>query len=121
MRHAETFKLTLATVALSIAAAACATRGDAPAQDASPTRSALFQRSCAMCHGKEGEGGQVGTLRVPALREGRPVSDTDERLFAQISDGGNGMPPFKFSLTDDQIRDLVRFVREDVQGRGAKQ
>ena len=120
MRHAETFKLTLATVALSIAAAACATRGDAPAQDADPTH-ALFQRNCAMCHGKEGEGGQVGTLRVPALREGRAVSDADEQLFKQISDGGNGMPPFKFSLTDDQIHDLVRFVREDMQRRGAKQ
>jgi mono/diheme cytochrome c family protein len=120
MRPAKTFRLALAAAALSLAAAACATRDNAPAQDADPTR-ALFQRNCAVCHGKDGEGQQVGTLRVPALREGRPATDPDERLFAQISDGGNGMPPFKFSLTDEQIRDLVRFVREDVQGRSAKQ
>jgi mono/diheme cytochrome c family protein len=74
-----------------------------------------------VCHGKQGEGQQVGTLRVPALSEGRPLTDPDERLFAQISDGGGGMPPFKDALTDEQIHDLVRFVRENIQKRNAKQ
>jgi mono/diheme cytochrome c family protein len=119
MRPTKTFRLALAAAVLSTVATACATRGNAPAQDNDPTR-ALFQRNCAVCHGKDGEGGQVGTLRVPALREGRAVSDPDERLFTQISDGGNGMPPFKYSLTDEQIRDLVLFVREDVQGQRQK-
>jgi mono/diheme cytochrome c family protein len=118
MRPAKILRLVLAAVAL--ASAACATSGDAPAQESDATRT-LFQRNCAVCHGKEGEGQQVGTLRVPALSEGRPLTDPDERLFAQISDGGGGMPPFKFSLTDEQIRDLVRFVREDVQRRPPKQ
>ena len=117
MRPTKTFKLALAAVAL--AASACATSDKTTAQDDDATRS-LFQRNCAVCHGKDGEGQQIGTLRVPGLREGRAVTDPDERLFAQISDGGGGMPPFKFSLTDEQIRDLMRFVREDVQGRGVK-
>ena len=120
MRPVKTFRLALAAAAVALVATACATRGDAPAQETDPTR-ALFQRNCAVCHGKDGEGGQVGTLRVPALREGRAVSDADERLFAQVSDGGNGMPPFKYSLTDEQIRDLVLFVRESLQGRSTKQ
>jgi len=118
MRPTKTFKLALAAVAL--AASACATSDKTMAQDGDAPR-ALFQRNCAACHGKDGEGQQIGTLRVPSLREGRAVTDPDERLFTQISDGGNGMPPFKFSLTDEQIRDLVRFVREDVQARDAKQ
>ncbi|HYH87569.1 MAG TPA: cytochrome c [Pyrinomonadaceae bacterium] len=120
MRPAKILSLALAAAAFVLASAACATRGDAPVEDADTTRT-LFQRNCAVCHGKEGEGQQVGTLRVPSLREGRPLTDTDERLFAQISDGGNGMPPFKFSLTDEQIRDLVLFVRENMQKRTAKQ
>jgi mono/diheme cytochrome c family protein len=75
----------------------------------------LFARNCAACHGPVGEGKQIGTLQVPTLREGRAAQDPDARLLTQIHDGGNGMPPFKFTLTDDQIQDLLRFVREELQ------
>ncbi len=75
----------------------------------------LFARNCAACHGPSGEGKQIGTLQVPTLREGRAAQDPDARLLTQIHDGGNGMPPFKFTLTDDQIQDLLRFVREELQ------
>jgi len=117
MRLAETLRLALAAAAVTLFASSCATRDDTKARSEDPVR-ALFERQCAMCHGKEGEGRQVGTLQVPALREGRAASDPEERLFAQVSDGGNGMPPFKFSLTDEQIHALVRFVRQDIQQQG---
>lgn len=77
----------------------------------------LYARNCAVCHGPAGEGKQVGTLTVPPLREGRAAQDPDAQLLKQIHDGGNGMPPFKFTLTDDEIQDLLRFVREELQGR----
>jgi mono/diheme cytochrome c family protein len=118
MRLAKDFKLALIAVAITLAVTACATQDKQTTQDANPTR-AIFQRQCAVCHGRKGEGQQIGTLSVPALSAGRPASDSDERLFAQISNGGNGMPSFKFSLTDEQIKDLIRFVREDIQGRAA--
>jgi mono/diheme cytochrome c family protein len=105
---------------VALLAPACAPREQKPpARAADPTRE-LFERNCAICHGKEGEGRQVGTLTVPSLRAGRAVADPDDRLLTQIQNGGNGMPPFKWSLTDDQMQDLLRFVREDLQGR-AKQ
>ena len=100
-------------------AAACSPREEKPARAADPTRE-LFQRNCAVCHGQQGEGRQLGTLNVPSLRTGRAATDPDDRLLAQIQNGGNGMPPFKYSLTDEQIADLLRFVREGLQGR-AKQ
>ena len=118
MRLAEIFKLALASASLALAATACATHDNAKAQAADPARE-LFQRNCAACHGHEGEGRQIGTLKAPSLREGRATTDTDERLLTQIHDGGNGMPPFKYSLTDEQIGDLLRFLRDDVQERGA--
>jgi mono/diheme cytochrome c family protein len=111
-------RLALAAAVAALASASCATREGVPAREANQTR-AVFERNCAVCHGPRGEGRQVGTLTVPPLREGRAATDPDERLFAQIRDGGNGMPPFKFSLTDDQIQDLVRFVREEIQGRAS--
>jgi mono/diheme cytochrome c family protein len=118
MRPSKNFMLALAAVAVTLAAVSCTTPNNTKAQNDDPTR-AIFERQCAVCHGQKGEGRQVGSLNVPALAAGRPATDPDERLFAQISNGGNGMPPFKFSLTDEQIKDLVRFVREDIQGRAA--
>jgi mono/diheme cytochrome c family protein len=107
--------------ALACLTSACATRDGASAARKAKGGNAreLYARNCAACHGPEGEGKQVGTLRVPALREGRAAQDTDAQLLKQIHDGGNGMPPFKFTLTDDEIQDLLRFVREEIQkGRG---
>ena len=100
-----------------LAASACSPGGDKTAQAADPTRE-LFERNCAACHGREGEGRQIGTLTVPSLREGRAAGDPDARLLTQIHDGGRGMPPFKDTLTEEQIADLLRFVRERLQGRG---
>lgn len=101
---------------LTSACSASAGRKERAADD--PARQ-LFQRNCAMCHGAAGEGKQIGTLKVPSLHEGRAATDPDDRLFQQVRDGGGGMPPFKFTLTDDQIHDLIRFVREEVQGRAS--
>ena len=103
---------------VALAASACSPREDKAAQAADPTRE-LFQRNCAACHGHEGEGRQIGTLNVPSLRAGRAATDPDERLSAQIHNGGNGMPPFKDSLSDEQMGELLRFVRDSLQGRAA--
>lgn len=116
---AKTLTLASALSCLVLASAGCSTREGSKAQaDSDPARE-LFQRNCAACHGRDGEGKQIGTLKAPSLREGRAATDTDERLLTQIHDGGNGMPPFKYSLTDEQIDDLLRFVRGDLQGRSA--
>ena len=106
-------------VALVVALAACAMRDNAPAQtgDGGDQTRTLFERNCAVCHGPQGEGKQIGTLKVPSLREGAPATDPDARLLAQMHDGGKGMPPFKYTLTDEQIQDLLRFVREELQRR----
>jgi mono/diheme cytochrome c family protein len=107
-------KLGLVITSVALFAAACGAREDAGAPRADP-RAALFQKHCAVCHGPRGEGKQVGTLKVPSLREGSALEASDERVFRQISDGGNGMPPFKYTLDDEQIQDLVRFVRGDLR------
>jgi mono/diheme cytochrome c family protein len=110
--------LTAAAAVLSVFSFnACMTRDDVSAAKRAKGDSAreLYARNCAACHGPDGEGKQVGTLRVPPLREGRAAQDPDARLLSQIHDGGNGMPPFKFTLTDDEIQDLLRFVRTDIQ------
>ena len=119
-----TRKLSTVTAAACLALAAAAVAG-CDARAGKPPASAaggdstrvIYERSCATCHGAQGEGKQLGTLNVPSLRQGAPATDPDERLFSQISDGGKGMPPFKYTLDDRQIQDLVRYIREEFQGK----
>ncbi len=101
-----------ALAAALLPSAACG--GPSAARDSDPTRT-LFRRNCAACHGPRGEGKQLGTMTIPTLREGRPVTDSDAQLFKQVSDGGKGMPPFKYTLDDPRIEDLIRFVRKEIQ------
>jgi mono/diheme cytochrome c family protein len=106
----------LVTVCLTLSAAGCATRAPQPAVSAgAATPRVLYERNCAVCHGPRGEGTQLGTMKIPPLNSGAALTDPDEKLFKQISDGGNGMPPFKATFDDAQIQDLIRFVREEIQ------
>jgi mono/diheme cytochrome c family protein len=118
MSKAKTVASSLAAVGLALAAAGCTSQANKPAPTAGaiPVR-VLYERNCAQCHGARGEGTQNGTMKVPPLSSGAALTDPDEKLFKQISDGGNGMPPFKYTFDDKQIDDLVRFVREEIQGR----
>ena len=39
----------------------------------------------------------------------------DAEFAKQIANGGDGMPAFKDGSTSEQINDLVRFIRRDIQ------
>ncbi len=105
----------LISVCLALSAGGCASRAQKPAPKGGVTPRVLYERNCAVCHGPRGEGTQLGTMKTPPLNSGAALNDPDERFFKQISDGGNGMPPFRHTLDDKQIEDLVRFVREELQ------
>jgi len=85
-----------------------------------PTR-AIFGSKCEGCHGAQGEGGTVKVddlkLKVPSLREGKALKHSDEDYADQILNGGDGMPPFKDKLTQQEIEDLIKFIREELQGQ----
>ena len=107
----------LLTVCLALSAAGCASSAQKPAPKGAVPVRVLYERNCAICHGRQGEGTQLGTMKIPPLRSGAALTDPDEKFFKQISDGGNGMPPFKATFDDGQIEDLVRFIRSEIQGR----
>jgi mono/diheme cytochrome c family protein len=77
----------------------------------------FFQRNCAVCHGPKGEGKQIGEKYAPNLRSEKIINDPDERLFQQISNGGGGMPAFKYQINEDQIREMVKYIRQEIQGK----
>ncbi len=73
---------------------------------------AKFRTKCASCHGQDGGGSEVGkSMNVPDLRSPEVQKLPDAELAKAVSDGKGGMPPFKASLSEDQIHALVAHIR----------
>lgn len=67
----------------------------------------LYPDNCAGCHGASGTGGAG-----PAMSE-VAAALTDDEIESAITDGTEGgMPPFGDLLTDDEIGDLVAYIRQ---------
>src|SRR6266404_9995496 len=78
----------------------------------SAASSATFRTKCAMCHGQDGSGSEVGkSMNVPDLRSPAVQKLPDAELAQVISNGKGGMPSFKNSLSEDQIHSLVAQIR----------
>ena len=70
----------------------------------------LYLENCASCHGSSFEGGLGGNLADGIWKHG----DTDAGIARVISNGlpDLGMPAFEKTLSVEQIRSLVVFLRE---------
>jgi mono/diheme cytochrome c family protein len=91
-------------------------RGDAVRGDA------LYRERCVLCHGSQGGGWDWSKkverppVPVPDLAEVAP-DRSDQYLFDVVKEGGEAvgrtrfMPPFGFQLTDEQVWDLVAYMR----------
>ena len=103
-------------------------------EQASPARLAmgatLYADNCASCHGANLEGeadwrtrNDDGTLRAPPHdRTGHTWHHSDEHLFTYTKLGGqeamadipqfvSGMPGFGETLSDDEIRSILDFIK----------
>jgi len=84
---------------------------NAPAK-ADNTAEATYKAKCAMCHGPDGKG---ETATGKAMKAGDFASEavqkmSDGDLADAISKGKGKMPAYK-TLTSDQVKDLVAYVR----------
>src|SRR5690242_13774816 len=83
----------------------------APAR-ADNTAEATYKAKCAMCHGPDGKGetstGKMMKAGDFASEAVQKMSDAD--LADAISKGKGKMPAYK-TLTPDQVKDLVSYVR----------
>ncbi len=73
----------------------------------------LFRdKGCAHCHGDTLEGSKKG----PSLKDiNQDASWTPAKMNEQILNGGQKMPPFSDSLTDDEIAQLIAYLRAKVR------
>ena len=84
------------------------TTSSGAAGDAAAGKTA-FADNCSSCHGVSGRGGNGG----PDLTSIASAKEFDV-VVRQITNGGGGMPAFKGTLTDEQIKDIATYVVQDI-------
>src|SRR5215216_2790750 len=81
------------------------------------TARANYGKHCEGCHGPNGEGGLVKVenkqIKVASLKADHAIKHPDEQLAKVITAGEEAMPAFKDKLTQAEIADLVKFIRNE--------
>lgn len=92
--------ITLMVFSLVLALAAPAVAEDA---------AALYKSKCQMCHGPDGKGSAAG--QKMGAKPFTELKASDKELVEITKNGKNKMPAYKDKLTEEQITELVKYVR----------
>lgn len=80
-----------------------------PAQAASTANGQqVYQKYCASCHGAGGQGEMAGT---PDFTLNERLIRPDAFIMKDIKQGKNAMPAFQGMLTDEEILDVIAYLR----------
>lgn len=86
----------------------------APAVGLEPPGAALYQQNCGACHDADNlellkkPPKLTGLFHKPTLPSGAPA--TDDQVRKTILDGRGIMPPFRQTLDDEQVNDLLKYL-----------
>lgn len=102
-----------------------------PTQQAQPTATApvdemasarkIYTDMCSRCHKDDGSGGKTEiegkTINAENLTSDKMKKMADAKYVDYIKNGipDEGMPAFKDRLNDEQIRDVIKFIRTEFQ------
>ena len=87
------------------------------AQDATQT---LYKMKCQICHGPDATGSVAGKkLLVKDFTSPEVQKLTDAELLDVAKKGKNKMPAYGVKLTDNQLTELIKYMR-DLAKSGAK-
>jgi len=81
----------------------------APGKADTAAGEATFKAKCAGCHGTDGKGKEAMKTTNLADDDVQKLSDAD--LSGIISNGKGGKMPAYKTLTPDQVKDLVGYIR----------
>lgn len=96
------------------------TPASAPADVLADARK-IYTDKCAGCHKEDGTGGKKQiedkTINAENLTTAKMAAMADEKYVEYIKNGvpDEGMPAFKNQLSDDQIKEVVKFIRKEFQ------
>jgi cytochrome c5 len=87
------------------------------AQDATQT---LYKMKCQICHGRDATGSVAGKkLAVKDFQSPEVQKQPDAELLEVAKKGKNKMPAYGGKVTDTQLTDLIKYMR-DLAKTGAK-
>lgn len=73
---------------------------------------ALYKSKCQVCHGADGKGTAAGQkMGVKSFVAPEVAKQSDEDMIAVTKKGKGKMPGYDGKLTDDQIKDLIKYIR----------
>ena len=99
------FPLTLGLILLPASPALASSNPE----DSAKAGAALFSdKGCTYCHGSAGQGAKKGPALIDLWKD---KTWTNEKITNQILNGGQKMPPFQDSVTDDEVKDLIIWLR----------
>lgn len=102
-------------------AASPAAPSPAASVDEFATARTNYQKHCEGCHGPDATGGTVKVdnkqIKVPSMKSEHAIKHTDDQLTKMITNGEEAMPPFKDKMSGQEISDMVRYVRKEIQGK----
>lgn len=81
----------------------------------------IYLTNCSKCHKEDGTGGKTDTegtvIDADDLTTEKMKKMADAKYIDYIVNGvpDEGMPAFKGRLTDQQIKDVVKFIRTEIQ------
>ena len=81
----------------------------------------LYSDNCAACHKQDGKGGKVTiegkTINPDDLTSAKIKNLADDKIYGYIYKGieEDGMPSFKDKLSEAEIREVVKFLRAEIQ------
>ncbi|MEO6590471.1 MAG: cytochrome c [Pyrinomonadaceae bacterium] len=80
-----------------------------------------YTEKCARCHKDDGSGGKIEIegekINAKSLISQNAKKDPDSEVIEAIEKGfpEDGMPAFKGKLTDTEIKDVVAYIRKELQ------
>ena len=73
---------------------------------------ALYKSKCQVCHGAAGKGSPEGQkLGVKDFHSPEVAKESDAELFKITKEGKGKMPSYDKKLSDDQIKELIKYIR----------
>lgn len=83
----------------------------------------IYTETCIKCHKEDGKGGitdiEGRRIKAPDFTSERHKNDKDSEYVETIENGAkeDGMPAFKGKISDDDIKNLVKYIRRNFQGK----